>query len=302
MKLLKKISIIVVISIITISVITTVIDYKRVNNNKKPVFTLVNNNIKNKRQVFTGIIYKVERIYSSSENEKLSDSETIKFKLLGRAIKINDIIKPKENLRINTTESTKCTKSKLQYADKNIKIYTYCLTDIKIISYNKEYTLTDYIKDNDYKKILNRLRFDGITTDKSSLELVDNNKISNNGLKIIQCNTNNINDIYIGPNNMFYQEDFCLNKDDDFKFLWTIVDKHDDNFKCEENIEKEILYEDINNIYDFDCLMSDKIFVNTPAVRGKAELYIPIKEALDNKIVTIDEAIKRGLKINVTKK
>ena len=101
---------------------------------------------------------------------------------------------------------------------------------------------------------------------------------------------------------MTYQEDFCTNKDDDFDFMWTIVDKHSDNFKCEANSEKEIVYEDDNNIYTFNCLMSDKIFVNTPALRGRPEQNIPIKEALDNNIVTIKEAINRGLKINSEKK
>ncbi len=48
--------------------------------------------------------------------------------------------------------------------------------------------------------------------------------------------------------------------------------------------------------------MSDKIFVNTPALRGKSEQNIPIKDALENHMVTINEAINRGLKVNTEKK
>lgn len=301
MKLLKRI-IILVLLLIIISGITTYIDFKRVNNNQKPVYTLKNYNSTSKRQVFTGIIYKLERICTNSDKEKLSDSQEIKFKLLGKEIKTKDIIEKKENLKINTKEKTKCIESKLIYADKDIKIYTYCLDEITINSYNKDYKLTDYIKKNGYNKLLNNLRFDGTTLDKYSLELEDINNISNNGLKVIQCKVNNISDIYIGPKNMIYQEDFCTNKDDDFEYLWTIKDKHDKDFKCPENALKEILYEDNEKEYSFNCQMSDKIYVNTPAVRGKIEQNIPIKEALDNNLITIKEAISRGLKINETKK
>ena len=301
MKLLKRILILIVIFIV-ISGITTIIDYNRINNNKKPVFTLDNYNSTSQREVFTGLVYRIERICTNNQFEQISDSQSLKFKLLGNELKLNNVLKPLENLKIKTNEKIKCTKSKLVYADKDIKVYTYCLKDININAYSKDYKIADYLKNNSYKKILKRLRFDAISIDKNSLEYVDIDNISNNGIKVIECKTNNNTDIYIGPKSMKYQEDFCTNKDDDFEFMWTIVDKHEKEFKCPENSEKEILFEDDKNIYSFDCLMTDNIFVNTPAIRGKEEVNIPIRDALNSNLVTLDEAIKRGLKVNIEKK
>ena len=301
MKLLKRIIILIVIFIV-ISGITIYIDYSRINNNQKPVYALDNYNSTSKREVFTGLIYRVERICSNSNHEKISDSQSIKFKILGQELKLKVVLKPQENLKIKTNEKIKCTNSELVYADKDIKVYTYCLDDITINAYGKDYKIDNYLKINNYKKIIKRLRFDAISIDKSSLEYLDIDNISNNGLKVIECKTNNNNDIYIGPKNMTYQEDFCINKDDDFAFMWSVVDKHEKGFVCPENSEKEVLYEDEKNIYTFNCLMTDNIFVNTPAVRGKEEINIPIRQALDTNLITIDEAIKRGLKVNTEKK
>lgn len=302
MKTLKRI-IIIIILIIIIGSITAYIDYTRINNNKKPVFSIENYNNKSKIESYIGIFYVINRTCSITNKEQISDSKKISYKIFGKEIKLNsNILKTPELLKINTKEDKKCTESKLILANKDIKIYTYCLDSIKIISYDKEYTLEEYLKNNSYKKIINALTFDGTTVDKHSLELIDNKNISNNGIKAIQCSINNNTDIYLGPNNMTYQEDFCTNKDDDFDFMWEIVDKHDKNFKCEKEAEKEVLFEDLENRYEFDCLKSDLIFVTTPALRGKEETNIPIKEALDNGLVTIQEAIKRGLKVNTINK
>ena len=301
MKLLKKI-IILVILFILIGSITTFIDFKRINNNQKPVYTLDNYNSTSNREVFTGLIYRIERICSKSNYEQISDSKSIKFKLLGQELKLKDVLKPKENLKIKTDEKIKCTNSELIYADKDIKVYKYCLDDITINAYGKDYKIDKYLKNNNYKQILKNLRFDAISNDKSSLEYIDANNISNNGIKAIECRINNVTDIYFGPKSMLYQEDFCTNKDDDFNFMWTVVDKHEKDFVCPEKYEKEVLYEDETNTYSFDCPMSDNIFVNTPAVRGKIETNTPIKQALDTHLVTIKDAIDRGLKVKTEKK
>ena len=44
----------------------------------------------------------------------------------------------------------------------------------------------------------------------------------------------------------------------------------------------------MKHYYSFDCLMSDNIFVNTPETKRKLEQNIPIKIALDNKLVRIN--------------
>ena len=48
--------------------------------------------------------------------------------------------------------------------------------------------------------------------------------------------------------------------------------------------------------------MSDQIFVNTPETSRKIETNIPIREALDKKLITLEEAINRGLKVDIEKK
>ena len=293
---------IILLSIIIIGLTTTFIDYKRINENKKPVYAIANYNSKNKKEIYIGLFHKIERTCSISNNEQISESKELIFKVLGNKLKTNNKINTKEFLKINTKEKTKCINSELIYADKETKIYTYCLDDITITSYGKDYKLVDFIKDKKYKNISNKLTFNGLSLDKNSLELIDNNNISNNGIKIIECNINNNNDIYIGPISMTYQEDFCTNKDDDFDYFWTIKDNHEEGFKCPPNSIVEVLYEDEENIYTFECPMSDNIFVNTPAIRGREENNIPIKEALDSKLITIKEAIKRGLKVSTKKK
>ena len=301
MKTLLKI-IILIISFLLIGGITAIIDYNRINNNQKPVFAITNFNDRSNREVYTGLIYRVDRVCSVSQFEQISDSKSINFKVLGMELKLkSDVLKPKEYLNIKTKEETKCNTSKLIYADKDIKIYTYCINEIVINSYGKDIPLDEYIKTNGYTKILNQLRFDGTTIDKNSLELIDSNNISNNGLKVIQCRLNNITDIYFGPNNMIYQEDFCTYKDDDFEFMWTIKDNHTKEFSCPENSEPEVLFEDETNTYSFKCQMSDQVFVNVPSVRGKPEINIPIREALDSNIITIQEAMNRGLSKIITK-
>ena len=59
----------------------------------------------------------------------------------------------------------------------------------------------------------------------------------------------------------------------------------------------------INAVFQFwYCQKSEYVFVTTPALRGKPQVDIPIKDALINNLVTIEEAQKRGLKCNVINK
>ena len=302
MKTLKNILILILI-ILLFGGLTAFIDYLRINNGKKPIFSISNYNKNTKVENYLGLFHKVHITYSTSVNEPLGDANKISYEALGNNIRLKDgIVNKNEKLTVTTKDAIKCLKSKLVYADKEIKIYKYCLDDIKINSYGKDYGLYNYLKKYKYTNLINKFTLSGVSIDKSSLELIDNKNITNNGLKILKCDINNVNDIYIGPANMTYQDEFCTSKDDDFYFMWEIKDENNYNIKCTKDDPKEVLYEDEINRYEFDCERSSKIYVYTPGVRGKEETNTPIKEALDTNLVNIKDAINRGLKINIINK
>ena len=58
----------------------------------------------------------------------------------------------------------------------------------------------------------------------------------------------------------------------------------------------EVFYEDDTYRYEFDKPTLDRITITTPAVRGKAETSIPLRQVLASNLLTIDELEKKGLK------
>ena len=124
-------------------------------------------------------------------------------------------------------------------------------------------------------------------------------------LIIIWGNDTNINDVYIGPINMSFQSDFCTFKDDDFKYIYTIeeipkaeVIPAEGEVQVIEDDVKEIFFEDDNYKYEFNETKSDRVFIVIPSVRGREEKKIALKDALNNKLVTIEELENKGLKFN----
>lgn len=114
---------------------------------------------------------------------------------------------------IETTESSQCKKT-LYMGRENQNIYTYCLDSIKINNGETSQELKDYYQQNNnvIEEIINALTNIQSYDDGGSKLYRDIMKtdFSNNGLSILQCNTLTGNqDIYIGPQDMEYQTEFC---------------------------------------------------------------------------------------------
>lgn len=146
--------------------------------------------------------------------------------------KINQVkvlFKETNNLSLRTIESVNCDyKPHLYYEAQNYDIYTYCLDSIYVIDdYMME--LKEYIiKDPDIlNKFLKKMTY---TTylDGGTKEFKDYRtpKISNNGITIIKCNgqDDKTNDIYIGPESMYYKMNFCTRNNETYTKVMQVLD------------------------------------------------------------------------------
>ena len=261
------------------------IDYLRMNNNELPVFNISFYNTKNRTQGFKGIFYTASRKVRANPNESLYESSKVKFKLLWFDLKItNKFPKYKEKYTYSLTKSETCEKSSLYYADLDIKVYTYCLDEVKVN--NKELNSSLSKNNRLIDDILNFLSYTGLYSDNSTM------MFENDDIKIYQCNKENINDIYIGSKDMTFNNDFCTRKDDDLKYIFEIEENTEG---VELKDEKEVFYEDEEYKYTFDKVKSDYIYITTPEVRGFEAKKIKLKDVLNNKLLTIDELQKKGL-------
>lgn len=307
MKFIFKTILRIIICIIMIGLFTLGIDYLKINSGVIPIFNLKNYDKKTRIQSFHGIFYTLSRKIKASEEESLSDSKKVSFKILVWPVSIP--IKYKSDLfsyTIETEQTENCTSaSTLYYADTDNKIYTYCLDKINVKEDGKENELITYLRKD--KSILNdieiNLLYAGLYNDGSTLIFQSiPNSFTNHGLSMFKCQKDNINDIYIGPRDMSYQQDFCTYKDDDFKFIFEIEEEEHENVNIGEAIEgqsgliEEKFYEDGKYEYYFDEKKSNYIFITTPAVRGKNATRISLQDVLNNNLLTIDELEEKGLK------
>ncbi len=287
---------------VVIGFLSAMVDYFRMKTGEIPIFSIKKYDEKTKIQTFRGIFYKAERKTTSSEKESLVESSEIKFAILVFKLDVPKQFKEiKLEYNVITKETDTCQESaKLYYADKNIKVYTYCLDEIKISKENKAEALSKYLQRNSniIDELDSELTYMGQHTDRSTLMFKDTNNMSNNGLTMYKCNKENINDIYIGPANTVFQQDFCTYKDDDFKFIYTIVEEPKTDKTQEAPKEKEVIYEGEKYRYEFDEIKSNRIYIVTPAVRGKEEMRYPLKNIITSNILTMDELAEKGLKFN----
>lgn len=290
---------------VVIGIISAGIDFFKMKSGNIPIFNIKKYDNINKKQTFRGIFYKASRKISTSENESLVDSSEIEFAFL--IFKLNVPKQFKENLldyNIETHEAKNCDgKAKLYYADKDIKVYIYCLDEISLKKGGKSTKLIDNLKKNNdiINDIDSKLTYLGLYKDQLTLMLTDDIGLSNNGLTMYHCNESYVKDYYIGPKNMKMQEDFCTYKDDDFKFMYEIKEEpqspEETSPNPTEESKKDVVYEDEKYRYEFSEPKSNRVFIVTPAVRGTSEKKIPIKQALNNNLLTIDEVIAKGLKL-----
>lgn len=106
------------------------------------------------------------------------------------------------------------------YTDsQNSKYYSYCLDSIKIVGSSINSSITDALKNGmTITDILKYMEISSVLKDGGTKIYRDagTNGYTNNGLTIIACNkiisNEKINkDYYIGPKNMKYQNNYCIN-------------------------------------------------------------------------------------------
>ena len=93
------------------------------------------------------------------------------------------------------------------------------------------------------------------------------------------------------PAGISVMDDFCTYKDDDFGFIFEVVDESVEDLNSQG--EKEVFFEDLNYIYQVDKYKSDYLFATAPEVRGKAAVKIPLKTAVYNGILTMEQVEKK---------
>ncbi len=286
---------------------TAGIDYLRMKSGDVPLFNIRRYDSSSHIQTFRGLFYVAERKVKTSENESLVDSSDMKFKILVFDVEVPRQFKEQVfEYTVSTQERESCFgPSELYFADKNIKVYTFCLEDIKLVSRDESNTLLHYLeKDDSIMEDLNsKLGYTGLYLDGTTMMFTSyEDAFTNHGLSVYQCNLPNINDVYIGPKDMLFHEDFCTYKLDDFHFMFEVSDETPEGLEkvvdAEGNVIPEVFFEDEIYRYEFDLPKSSYIYIVDPAVRGREEYRYPLKDILSMNIVTMDELERKGLKFN----
>lgn len=304
-KIIKKILLLVIL----LGAISTAVDYTRIMAGETPIFNIKEYNQKTKVQTFKGLFYKAERTVYASTKEKLVDSKNIKFKILFLEINVpKQFIEKKFEFSVETKVEETCSESKLLYADRAIKIYTYCLEEVNIIdnSNDKKDTLLNYLY-NDYTIIddidskLTFLGTDNDNTQDSTGTILKfksaEDKFTNNGLVMYRCNKLYVNDVYIAPKDTPIREDFCKYKDDDFYFIYEVtIDPLPEGI--EEIKTPDPFWEDEIYRYEFESVQKDRVFITTPGIRGRAPKKLPLLQVLQTKTLTLEQLEQKGLKFN----
>ena len=298
---------------VLLGALSTGIDYARITAGETPVFNIKQYDSKTHIQRFRGLFYVAERKVKTSVNEQLVDSSDIKFKVLTFKIDVPRQFKEQSFVfSVETKNEETCSASKLIYADRAIKIYTYCLEEINIVdnNTNKKDSLFNYLK-NDYTiidDIDSKLLFLGTKADNtqgsngSILRFKsEEDNFTNNGLEMYRCNKLYVNDVYLAPKGTGIIEDFCKYKDDDFYFMYEITIE-----PLPEGVEEiktpDPFWENETYRYEFEVQQKNRVFITTPGVRGRAPKKIPLNQVLTQNILTLEQLTERGLKYNTIDK
>ena len=280
--------------IVLVGGVTAYVDYNRLVNGDAPIFCKTIYYPTREVQTYNGLFYTASRKYRGSVYEGIYESDNIRFGILN--FYFIDIPRNyrKENLKykLNIKKSDSCSASKLIYANLDFKVYTYCLDEFNILEDNKN-TSFESVKDSTYtlEYIKDRLSYKGKYRNDSVLLYINYyHDLTDFGIKLYQCSND---DYYFLPEEEDFQGDFCTFKDDDFKFIYSIVEDPHDEVK-----ETEVFYEDETYRYEFDSVRKNYIYIYAPAVRGKGEVRIPLMDVINQGILTIDELANKGLKFN----
>lgn len=273
---------------------TAIFDYYRMQSGEIPIFNNVQYDFRENKQIFKGLFYVAERKILVSFDEALGDSSDINYKLFIFPLKVS--LKKKnleEEFKIIGQGSLECEgSSKLYFANLDTKIYTYCLEDI-FIKEKENRTLLSYLEKDDsiLTSISNRFGYVGIKQNMMKFYYRDDEAVSD-GLVMYQCDGENMNDVYFVPKGVLPQIDFCTYKDDDFAFIFEVIDESG-NIEDAQG-EKAILFEDENYFYEVDKNKIDYLFAVAPEVRGRSAVKISLRGALQENILSIDDVLKKS--------
>ena len=282
------------------------IDYLRMTKGKLPVFQISQYDSKTRKQTFIGTFYRASRIVRANPLEPLEESSKVKYSLFSVPINL-EVEKSvlKEDYQITFKKMENCTnKSTLLFADKNIKVYTYCIEDVMIQKNGEKKDLLSYIKSDasNLEELKGQLAYMGLVANTKTYQF-DSRSDPDYNIRMFECNDLYVPDITIGPKDMNYQSDFCTFKDDDFLFIYEFRDE-----SSKENIQPiknengetipEVFFEDEKYRYEFDVPKSQYVYVVIPAIRGRVEKKIPLKEVLSTKLLTIEQLKEDGLQFN----
>ncbi len=334
MKTIKKFIKIVIVFVLVFGLLTAGIDFFRMKKGLVPVFNRIEYNMRTKIQTYKGLFYTATRKVLISPMEPLEESSKLHFKLFLFEMNIPSTWKEKKaasSLKVKPVVN--CNEpSVLYYADKDIKVYTYCIDEIKIEKGKKEQDLLSYLKKDSsiLDDIFHQLSFGGVLSDSTTQYYTNMDHFYSDDVSVYQCHRDFVTDVYFAPKDSTFQMDFCTYKDDDFKFMFEILDetpselennyqdlkkkkeeaekKTDNNDETTENIEEitlpdpEIIFEDEKYRYEFPYPKSQYVFITTPAVRGKEETKTSLVTVIQDQLLSMDELMDKGLDITKVEK
>ena len=202
----KVVSIIIII--LTISIITYIIDYNKVKNGNLPVFTF---KIENKDKInYYGLGYKVERFIINHNSRTLYEDNNVK---IGSWFYTFDVeLKPKKtkyDFSIETNIENTCNDMKFVYyiTKEGNRIFTMCLSKINVKFKDKRLPLDKALEKEKItlEEITSKMILKENKVDDTKI-FIDNKELSNQGLKIFECTNKNY---YIVPTNFEYKQEYC---------------------------------------------------------------------------------------------
>lgn len=225
----KRNKIILIISITVVSIVLLcsifgIIDYNRVENGKKPIFTFHSVVVSAEDRVivteYYGLGYKIAT-FSSVEKPRFLPLYLGSYAwFIGSNDYKNFEITFKERDKKSDSIMLKILADSYTQSGESVpaKIYTYGINEIKITIDNKTYLLEEALKQNIIimSAITTQLNDEEHLYDGGTIIYRDSNskKVANGNLTIIKCHAvfgmGDFNqDIYIGDKNMVKEEDFC---------------------------------------------------------------------------------------------
>lgn len=204
MKKVFKIIILVSTAILLIELIFLIVDYKRIENGKNPIFIYRSVNISEDSEYVSTEYY--------GPGYKLVDCKYCTEKIIVMPLYLGSyawFIDADYITYIEIEDSKKCNnKAEIYFEEENRNIYVYCLDKINIIKNNEKIELKEYLKTD--KEAIDFILGSFTKESYGSYDDGGSKLYSGEDFNILKCHTiDNNNDIYIGNKNMGYFNSFC---------------------------------------------------------------------------------------------